>query len=64
VSDWGNGGSISLKLDRKALGLGDELKAVDAENDQPLTITPEGVVQFELKKHDFKLIKVETRKEK
>ncbi|MGD0092957.1 MAG: glycoside hydrolase domain-containing protein [Planctomycetota bacterium] len=63
VSDWGNGGNVSLKLDRKALGLGKQWKADDAENDLPLAVTPEGVVQFELKKHDFKLIKVETRKE-
>jgi hypothetical protein len=60
VSDWANGGRVTLNLKLAALGLSGALKATDLENNQPLEATDDGKVGFDLKKHDFKLVLVET----
>jgi hypothetical protein len=60
VCDWGGGGDIQVKLDRKALALNGALKATDAESGQPLPMA-DNVISFTLKKHDFKVILINTQ---
>ncbi|MBT3377844.1 MAG: hypothetical protein HN742_26660 [Lentisphaerae bacterium] len=59
VCDYGNGGDLKLTLDQGALGLEGTLAATDRETNSRLRVTPNGTVQFPLKKHDFKLVLVE-----
>lgn len=61
VCDYGNGGNLTLNLDRKALALPKQIKASDLETGKPLDVA-DGAVRFELKKHDFKMILVEAEK--
>ena len=59
VCDYGNGGDLKLTLD-PSLKRGGTIRAKDMETNEPLVVAADGKVQFALKKHDFKLILVET----
>jgi hypothetical protein len=59
VCDYGNGGTFTVKLDTKALGLTGALVAKDAESGEQINVSPAGELSFNLKKHDFKVLLVE-----
>jgi hypothetical protein len=59
VCDYGNGGNLNLKLD-PSLNLGGNVSAKDSESNEPVTVGKDGTIQFPLKKHDFKMILVES----
>ena len=58
VTDFGDGGHITMTVDPKALGLRPVFSAKDAETSQPLTVI-ERQVRFNLKKHDFRMVILE-----
>ena len=59
VCDWGHGGVIRLKLNRRVLHLPSRLSATDMRTKQPLPVSRAGnVVAFPLKKYDFKMLLV------
>jgi hypothetical protein len=62
VCDYGNGGDIELTLG-PPLELGGKLTATDTESNEPLMLGDDGVISFSLKKHDFKVIRVEAANE-
>ena len=59
VTDYGNGGDCTVKLDLAALGLGAEAKAADFETGQAIEKVGPGEFKFQLKKHDFKIFRAE-----
>ena len=59
VCDYGEGGNLSLVLDRKALALPARFGARNLETGEALEVTGEGKVRFPLKKHDFALVLAE-----
>lgn len=56
VTDYGEGGKCTLKLDIKRLGLPDALKVRDLETGAALEGGAPGEVGFEMRKHDFKAV--------
>ncbi|MBS0631526.1 MAG: hypothetical protein JSS11_06405 [Verrucomicrobia bacterium] len=58
VCDYGQGGELALKLDARALGLGGDITAANAETGAALPVDPDGRVKFRLARHDFCLIAV------
>ena len=56
VTDYSGGGDVTLKLDLKAVGLPDTVKATDFETGAALTGAAPGEVSFPLKKHDLKVV--------
>jgi len=61
VCDYGEGGEVVLSPDRQALGLAGQLAAVNAETNEPVPVMAAGAVKVTLKKHDFQLIRIESR---
>lgn len=59
VCDWGKGGDLAVKLDRRALDLTGELQARDMEDNKPLPVE-DATVRLEMKKHDFKIVLVQS----
>jgi len=59
VTDYGEGGECVVKLDLKALGLGEKVKATDLESGKPVEGAGAGAFKFTLKKHDFKIFQVQ-----
>lgn len=57
VSSFGEGGKGVLKLDRKHLGLADNGRFSDVEKNAVLNAAGENGCHFEIKKHDFKIIR-------
>ncbi len=58
VCDYANGGSPTLYVDTKALGLKADFAAKDAETGEALPVA-EGKVTFALKTHDFRMVVLE-----
>jgi hypothetical protein len=58
VCDYGNGGSLAMNVDTKALGLKSGFAAKDAETGEAISVA-DGKVMFPLKKHDFRMIVLE-----
>ncbi len=56
VTDYSGGGDVTLKLDLKAVGLPDTIKASDLETAEALTGAASGEVSFPLRKHDLKVV--------
>ncbi|NLF68218.1 MAG: hypothetical protein GX575_04095 [Candidatus Anammoximicrobium sp.] len=61
VCDYGEGGDVVLAPDRQALGLSGQLSAVNTETNEPVAVTADGATKVTLKKHDFQLIRIESR---
>ena len=61
ICDYGDGGVFTVKLNAKALGLSGALTAEDAESGEPITISANGELSFNLKKHDFKVLLIEQK---
>lgn len=59
VTDYGEGGQCSVKLDADTLGLKPEATAVDLETDKPIERTGPAGFRFPLSKHDFRILKVQ-----
>jgi len=59
VTDYGEGGACETTLDAAALGLKPEAEAIDFETGAEIEKAGPGCFRFELKKHDFKVIKVQ-----
>jgi len=59
VCDYANGGDVVLSPDLAALGIVGKLAATDSESGQPVEVTADGKVKFSLKKHDFRLLRLE-----
>ena len=57
VSDWGEGGTATVRPDRAALGLPDGFKAFDFETGAELKVK-DGAVDVTLGKHDFAIIRM------
>lgn len=55
VSDWKDGGTVRVKPDCAALGIGSTFRAVNAETGAELPVK-DGVVEATLAKYDFILI--------
>lgn len=62
VCDYGDGGNLKLRLDAGALGLEGRLTATDMEAGTPLEIGPGEEVLLTIKRHDFRMVLVETAK--
>ena len=58
VTDYGEGGSAELALDLEALGLPAEVVATDFETGQAIEKVGSGRFRFQLKKHDFKAVRI------
>ena len=56
VSDWGNGGTIRLRPDLAVLHLPGRLTATNAETGKPVPVAADGIVEFPLKRFDFKML--------
>ena len=57
VSDWKDGGTVRVKPDCAALGLGASFRAVNAETGAELPVK-DGVVEVTLAKYDFAIIRL------
>jgi hypothetical protein len=57
--DYGAGGEATLALDLARLGMRGPLRATDTESNAPLDVSADSRVQCPLKKHDFRLIRIE-----
>ncbi|MCC6578899.1 MAG: hypothetical protein IT440_00525 [Phycisphaeraceae bacterium] len=58
VCDYGSGGACQLNVDLSKLGLSTDAVASDWESGQPVRQVASGLFEFELPKHDFKIILV------
>ncbi len=61
LCDYGDGGTFQVQLDPKTLSLNGPLQAVNMENNEPVQISG-NTLTVPLKKHDFVLIRIDTRK--
>ena len=59
VTDYGEGGTGEATVDLGALGLSAEVNAADVETGETIVRTVPGRFRFELKKHDFRALRVE-----
>jgi hypothetical protein len=59
VTDYSDGGPCRVSLDLKQLGLRTEARAVDLETGQPVESAAPGTFRFSIKKHDFRILRVE-----
>jgi len=59
VTDYGEGGECEVKLDLKGLGLTREVNASDFETSKEIERVEPGVFRFTLKKHDFRILRIE-----
>ena len=59
VCDWGNGGNALMKLDKRLFKDSAKLTARNMESGEPLDVTTDGKIKFNIKRHDFKLLLVE-----
>jgi len=59
VTDYGEGGACTLKLDLPALGISGQPRALNLETGEPIQTTSPGLLQFSLKKHDFMVIRMQ-----
>lgn len=59
VTDYGGGGTARVTLDRAALGFKAEAAAVDLETGEAIERAAPGVFRFTLKKHDFRILRVQ-----
>jgi len=59
VSDFGDGGEVVVSPDLARLGIAGKVTAVDVETGAALEVAATGSVRFALKKHDFKLVRIE-----
>ena len=58
VTSYGPGGEVTLNLDRKALGLADNLAAVNVETDQRLERSSAGQFKLTIPRHDFRIVRI------
>jgi hypothetical protein len=59
VTDYGEGGRCRLTIDRQRLGLPPDAEATDLETGEAVKRSAPGVFWWDLKKHDFRILKVE-----
>jgi hypothetical protein len=59
VTDYSAGGPCRVSLDLKRLGLRADARAVDLETGQPVESVAPGTFGFSIKKHDFRILRVE-----
>lgn len=59
VCDYGEGGPVRVKPDRRRLGIAGELTARNAETGEALPVDADGAALLELKKHDFAILRLE-----
>lgn len=59
VTDYGGGGTGRVRLDLARLGLPADVQAVDLESGQALERLAPGAFSLSIKKHDFRILKVE-----
>ena len=58
VTDYGDGGHCRVKLDMEKLGLGRNAEAEDLETDEAIERAGAGEFEFDLKKHDFRILRI------
>jgi hypothetical protein len=58
ITDFGNGGEISMKVDTKKLGIGPDFTAQDTQSKETISVK-DGQLSFPIKKHDFRMIVME-----
>ena len=56
VASYGPGGEVVLDLDRRSLGLPDNVVARDAETDEEISRLEAGRFKLTIARHDFRLI--------
>ena len=56
VCDWGHGGSLRLKLDRRVLDLPGRLSVIDLATQRPVKVTAGGDIVFHLKRDDYRML--------
>ena len=61
VASYGPGGDVTLDLDAVALGLPDDLVAVNVETGEPLQRLGPHQFKLVLPRHDFRLVRIERR---
>jgi hypothetical protein len=62
ICDYGDGGNVTLQLPRLQPGLAGRLVARDDETGAPVTVAPDGSVQFKIRRHDYRIIEIEALK--
>jgi len=58
VTDYGDGRQCCVKVDLKSLGLGQNAEATDFETGEAIRRTAPGVFAFDLKKHNFRILRI------
>jgi len=59
VTDYGDGGTCRVVLDPRKLGLKPDAAATDLETGAPIDRAGPGVFTFPIKKHDFRILRIE-----
>ena len=62
MCDYGDGGDLKLRLDAAALGIDGPITATDMEAGTPLQVGAAGEVLLPIKRHDFRMVLVESAK--
>jgi hypothetical protein len=58
VTDYGDGGQCRVKLDLESVGLRQNAEAMDLETGEAIRRAAPGVFAFDLKKHDFRILRM------
>ena len=59
VASYGPAGNVTLNLDRKALGLADNLTAVNVQSNERLERLSPGQFKLTIPRHDFRIVRLE-----